>query len=84
MKKWHSGLQSEDLINPSLYKQHPMKTRWNSNTLVSTGRSGALSVSLKAALRVRGKALNEVDWQLIDFKLACMCECGSSFYFCNH
>ena len=67
MKKWHSGLQSEDLINPTLYKQYPMKTRWNSNTLVSTGRSGALSVSLKAALRVRGKALNEVDWQLIDF-----------------
>ena len=60
MKKWHSGVQNEDLLNPVLYKQHPMKTRWNSNTQMSSGRTGALSVTLKAALRVRGKALNEV------------------------
>ena len=60
MKRWHSGVQSEDILNPVLYKQHPMKTRWNSNTLIANGRSGALSVNLKSALRVRGKALNEV------------------------
>ena len=60
MKKWHSGLQSEEILNPALYKQHQMKTRWSSNSLVQRGRSGALSVTLSAALMVRGKPLNEV------------------------
>ena len=60
MKKWHSGVENQDILNPALYSQHHMKTRWSSNSLVQRGRSGALSVSLSAALRVRGKPLNEV------------------------
>ena len=60
MKKWHSGVENGDILNPALYKQHHMKTRWSSNSLVQRGRSGALSVTLSAALRVRGKPLNEV------------------------
>ena len=66
MKKWSSGVQSEDLLNPALYKpHHPIKSRWSSHSMMTRGRSGALSVSLKAALRVRGKALNEVRCPLI-------------------
>ena len=61
MKKWHSGVESQDILNPALYSQHHMKTRWSSNSLVQRGRSGALSVTLSAALRVRGKPLNEVS-----------------------
>ena len=50
------------LLDPALYThQHQhSRTRWSSSNLVANGRSGAVSVTLKAALRVRGKALNEV------------------------
>ena len=65
MKKWHSGVESQDILNPALYSQHHMKTRWSSNSLVQRGRSGALSVTLSAALRVRGKPLNEVGQQSV-------------------
>ena len=71
MKKWHSGVENGDILNPALYKHHHMKTRWSSNSLVQRGRSGALSVTLSAALRVRGKPLNEVgvavDYQHFSF-----------------
>ena len=65
MKKWHSGVENGDILNPALYKHHHMKTRWSSNSLVQRGRSGALSVTLSAALRVRGKPLNEVGQQSV-------------------
>ena len=65
MKKWHSGVENGEILNPALYKQHHMKTRWSSNSLVQRGRSGALSVTLSAALRVRGKPLNEVGGEAV-------------------
>ena len=66
MKKWNAGVQNEDLLNPVLYKpNHQMKSRWSSHSMMTRGRTGALSVSLKAALRVRGKALNEVSKEKI-------------------
>ena len=89
MKKWHSGLQNEEILNPALYKQHNMKTRWSSHSLVQRGRSGALSVTLSAALRVRGKPLNEVRageiFYLLSFLLlTSRSECSASYkYFEN-
>eukprot|EP00090_Calanus_glacialis_P008265 TRINITY_DN16572_c0_g1_i1.p1 TRINITY_DN16572_c0_g1~~TRINITY_DN16572_c0_g1_i1.p1 ORF type:complete len:1084 (+),score=127.32 TRINITY_DN16572_c0_g1_i1:55-3306(+) len=66
MKKWQSGIQKEDPIDQSILKGNNMKTRWSSQSLLTKGRSGALSVNIRAAIKVRGRHMNEVEsWAVL-------------------